>query len=689
MKETEKTKIILESLAAEYLFGSTFLLLYLCEAKKQLAFYKSFYGKEKAQNLPTQFFEGFKLALVALLHRVVSQAIEAPESIGVRRSKKIDWAYHFGSEGQSTIHKLPNLSAQGILITNLLTFRKKILESKNWDSLWEATESLRDFFYPFQEIFLSCYCGKIQKSDEDLNPENALRTKLPALILIFMNDERNLHLAFNEMYRLNPSHAPLERYKTRLESKEVRTNEDPLQFLKEDVLESRGSFFENVDIAGIFLEGFKFANISLWRLVLGDHDFGKSITLFRDVETAESWTAFVEAFDKLNEEIVSLFERANRTNETDLIFVKKVPTDLSRKLIVPLEKTKARRIEISDVLNHRPAKVISFEGSNGVSQFCTVLLGLVNQHRRGIMKEKAQVVEFIHKQKYRGNDYSYGLFIPTSSNIADYSRWWIFYRCATDHSGYGSSCLAQVRAYLESLRPHIHFRKFTINEETFFDYLKSDYIKFIEAESRRATDDNNLLRGAFLELLVALIFVKLGFNVKLRHKSKLLRGKEIDIVATKQNAETDLIYIVECKERSLTADIEEFDRISQVILAKKRENGKGFISFTPSDAMHVIIEEFERRRLRPLKSKLREFAAEINHHYTEKTKIIGVLATTELFEDSKQISPDIELWTYWTLKRKFQETNIDKSFIEIIECYLAGKVARPIIDMNFFKDYLE
>jgi hypothetical protein len=689
MKKTGKAQIKLESLAAEFLFGSTFLLLYLCEGKKQLAFYNWFYSKENEGKLPTQFFEGFKLALTALLHRLVSQTIDFPESIGVRRSKKIDWAYHFGSGDRSTIHKLPNLSAQGILITNLLTFRKKILESKNWNSLWEVTESLRDFLHPFQEIFLSCYSGKIDQSDEDLSPENALKTKLPALILIFMNDENNLRLAFNEMYRLNPPFARLEHYRMPLEPEESKVNENPLQFLHEKILKSRGSFFEAADKAGIFLEGFKFANISLWQLALEDNEFANSTNLFRDIQTAKSWTAFDETFEKLNSEIVSQFEKTNRTNETNLILAKKVPADLSHKLIVPLEKTKIRQMKMSDVLNHRPAKVISFEGANGVSQFCTVLLGLVYQHKLGIMKERAQVVEFIHKQKNRGNDYSYALLIPASSNIADYSKWWIFYRCATDHSGYGSSCLAQVRSYLKNLKPYIHCKKFAIDEKTFFENLKSDYIRFIETESRKEADDNSLLRGAFLELLVALIFAKCGFGVVLRHRSKVLGGKEIDVIATKYDGKTDLIYVVECKERSLTADPEEFDRISQDIFAQARENGKGPFSITPSDAMHKIIEDFESEKLALLKTKPKEFAAEINHQYTEKTKIIGVLATTELFEDSSQISPNIELWTYWTLKRKLQETKIDKSFIEIIESYLAGTVAKPMIDMHFFKDYLE
>lgn len=689
MKKSDRVEVKLDSWAAECLFGSTYLLLSLCEGERQLTFYRQFYGEKKNKKLPTKFFAGFKLALTALLHRIVSQIIEAPESIGVRRSEKIDWAYHFGSEQKSTIHKLPNFSAQGVLVTNLLTFRKRILESKNWNTLWEATESLRDFLHPFQEIFLSCYVGKIDQSDETLSPENALKTKLTEVILVFMNDENNLRLAFKEMFRLHPQTNRLEQYKISLEPKESKTDDNPLQFLHEKVLKSRVSFFEAADKTGIFYEGFKFANISLWQLALGDKEFAAFVDLFRGIQKTKSWTAFDEAFNELNRGIVSQFEKKNRTNETNLVLVKKVPGELNRKLIVPLEKKKKVPMQLPDVLKHRPAKVVCFEGSNGAAQFCTVLLGLVYQHKLGIMKEKAQVVEFIHKQKPRGNDYSYALFIPTSSNIADYSKWWVFYRCATDHSGYGGFCFAKIRSYLKSLKPFIRCRKFAIAEESFFGHFKSDYIRFIEKECRKATDANSSLRGAFLELLVALVFVKCGFRVLLRHRSKLIGRKEIDVIATKQDRETSLIYVVECKERSLTADAEEFRRITDEIFKKAQEDGKGFCNVSQSDAMFKIIEDFENEKLTPLRANLQEFAEEINYPYKDYTKIVGVVATTELFEAPTQISPNIELWTYWTLKKKLQEAKIDKSFVEIIENYLTGTVGGPIADLNFYKDYFE
>lgn len=677
----------LNSWAAECLFGSTYLLLSLCDRERQLKFYREFYYKDG--KLPTHFFHGFKLAFATLLYNIARQTIQAPEIIGVRKSKKIDWAYHFGSNEKSSLHKLPNSSAQGVLVTNLLTFRKKILESKNWDSFWKTIESLQDFLYPFQEIFLSCYVGEIDQSDEVASPENALKTKLPEVILIFMNDANILRLAFNEMYRIHPQTKRLDQYKIPLDPKRSQTDEDSFDFFHEILHKSRAKYLETSDKGAIFLEGFKFANISLWKQALEENEFANSIHLFKEIQKSTSWTAFDEAFDKINSNVVSQFEKKNKTNKTNLVLVKKIPNSLIHKLVVPIEKPKSVKKQLSDVLNHRPAKVISYEGSNGASQFCTVLLGLVYEHKLGIMKEKVQVIEFVHKQKIRGNNYSYGLFIPTSSNIADYSKWWIFYSCATDHTGYGGSCFAQICSYLKSLKPFIHYKKFSINEKKFFEHFKSDYIKFIEKECRKVTDQNSSLRGAFLELLVALIFVKSGYNVRLRHRSKLLGRKEIDVIATKQDGKTDVIYVVECKERSLTADSEEFHRISNEIFTKAKENKKGFISASQADAMYKIIEDFENQKVTPLKIKSQEFAKEIHYSFTENTKVIGLVATTELFDTPTKISQNIELWTYWTLKKKLQENKIDKSFIKIIENYLNGTVGRPISDLNFYKDYFE
>lgn len=687
MKQRSKAELWLDSRSAEWLFGSTNMLISLCEKQAQLEFFRQLYGRQEAEELPNQLFAGFKLAFIALLHRIITQVINAPQSLGIRRSEKMDTAYFFGANERS-IHQLPNLSSQGIFVENMLIFRKKILESKEWNTFWMETEALRDHLNKIMAVFLSCYIGKIADSKEALSPEDALKTKLPEVLLIFMNDENKLELAFKEMYRLNPASVRLEQHKMPLERKEAETNEDPFQMLNELLLNSRQSFMEVSARVELFLEGFKFANVALWKLALGEQEFGKQLEQFGAIQGATSWSEFDEAFEKLNAGIVSEFEEKKSSKQVSLVLAKKVPIALRRQLIVPLEKQKAIQVKLSDVFDHRPAKVVGFEGSNGAMQFCTVLFGLVYQHSLKFMQEKPKVIEFVHKRRY-GNDYSFAVLMPASSNNADYSRWWVFYRCATDHSGYGGSCFAYITSCLKGLKGLIRCRKFAIDEEAFFEHFKSDYIQFIEKECRKATDDNRLLRGAFLELLIAQIFVNNGFKVRLRHKSQLLGGKEIDVVATKQDGETSIIYVVECKERSLTADTEEFDRISKELFEKSREERKGVFSVSHSDAMFKIIEDFQTEKVTPLQAKLKEFAEEIRLPYEGDIKLVGLVATTELFETPTQVLPDVELWTYWTIKKKLQETKISKSFLEIIEKYLEGNIGMPIADLHFYQDYFD
>jgi hypothetical protein len=108
VKNKEKLKQKLVSLSAEYLFGSLYLFQHLTEFERVIAFYKKFYDQPKSEELPRDFFEGYKLALTSLLHQIITIAIQNPELIGIRGSEKIDWAYSFGSDDKSSIHKLPD-----------------------------------------------------------------------------------------------------------------------------------------------------------------------------------------------------------------------------------------------------------------------------------------------------------------------------------------------------------------------------------------------------------------------------------------------------------------------------------------------------------------------------------------------------------------------------------------------------
>jgi hypothetical protein len=64
LKNQEKLKKKLVSLSAEYLFGSLYLYQHLTEFEKVITFYRKFYDQPKSDELPRDFFEGYKLALI-------------------------------------------------------------------------------------------------------------------------------------------------------------------------------------------------------------------------------------------------------------------------------------------------------------------------------------------------------------------------------------------------------------------------------------------------------------------------------------------------------------------------------------------------------------------------------------------------------------------------------------------------
>jgi Holliday junction resolvase-like predicted endonuclease len=603
---------------------------------------------------------------------MITIAIQDPELIGIRGSEKIDWAYSYGSDDKSSIHKLPNRTTQGIFVKNLLSFRRSILESKNWPELRTEAETLRDFLLPLKEIFLCCYKG-VLKNGKIVEVDETLKVKIPGILLIFLNDENNLAKAFSEMYRTQKSG------RIRLE--------DFAYDLADQLSET---FNENALMKNqVLFSGFRFANLALWYYVLGDTIFNKYIEIFHKLKEAPDWKEFDLLFEKINDQIIFGFEKEHQSNFIDFTIEVKIPRALRVKLTVPIEKTKATRILLEEVLNHRPAKAVSFEGPAGFTNFQTVLLGLIGRQMIKELKEKAQIVEFVHRRGKSKNYYSYGLFLPTYLAMGDASIWWIFYGVATDYSGAGRHYYLLIHRLLDAYKPFIRCRKFSIPENDLLTYLKSDYLTFIEKECNQAREVNWLLRGAFLELLVATYFSKKGFKILLRHKSKII-GKEIDVVAIKHSSKMNLIYLVECKERSITSESSENKRLEEKLFKKLRKTTKGDICFGPTDLIVEAINEFVDKCYSPLKEKLPLFINEIGIRKAENSKLIGILATTENCVAPKtKMLQGIELWTWWTLKDIILKEKISRSYLEIIQKHLEGEVGRPIQGFDFNKDYFD
>jgi hypothetical protein len=169
------------------------------------------------------------------------------------------------------------------------------------------------------------------------------------------------------------------------------------------------------------------------------------------------------------------------------------------------------------------------------------------------------------------------------------------------------------------------------------------------------------MRGALLELIVALYFVNQGFQVFVRHKSRVL-GREIDVIAKKQKKNFNLIYVVECKERSISASADEFDRYARVILDEMIAKSAGPVGVSKYDTIMRMLQDFEKDYVKLLQERLPEFVREIAPNHKGIVRLKGVLATTELYEAPVEFSPDIEFWTWWTLREKLTQERVNKSF---------------------------
>jgi len=656
----------LPNLGIDYAYGSIELIKILNEVDVFKDFYREYAREEPSDEL----FQGYKFAILAALHRIIDEFVSSPDDIGVEPDEVIWNAYNWGPFQDSSVQSLPRDSSHGILLNNLLILRKQIISSDNWEDLKKNLFDVIDFLLKIENIFTKFYVGKSRTDEKIVDPTELILKKLTTVLLIFLNDGHKLTQSYYEMYR-SPKNVDSDIDLRRLTRK---LGKSPL----EDTME-----FDEIDKHSIFLLGFKMANLYLWKKILGDESFNKFKTVFKKLYKANDWSEFDLLFGKINEKVCQFIEKGDVL--FDYSFIKKadITQDIIKDIISPLdEKLIQREIDLKSKLLFRPVSYVNYDAS-GALNFIVVLLGLVHAQIIQYMKEKAKVVELVHEDK-PGNNYSYAIFLPCSGTISDSSRWWIFFRCATDYSGQGGFNHMIIHKFLDKYSEYVDFSKYAVDEDEFRNYLRSDYIKYIEKQTKEAIDINSGLRGAILELLVSSYFWKKNFEVYPRYKANFL-NKELDIVAIDRNTKT--IYVVECKEKSITIDSDEFDRLADEIFnIFKVENPKGEFGVGHNELTFYQL------------SKFIELINKINNDPTTLLKelnileggyrLIGILATTELFDIEAITLPDhIEFWTWWILKDKLISVGIDKSYFEILEKHMKSSISRPLRDHSYMNDY--
>jgi len=656
----------LPNLGIDFAYGSIELIKILNEVDLFKDFFSEYTGEEASDEL----FQGYKFAVLAALHRIINEFVISPTDVGVEPDEVIWNAYNWGPYQESALQSLPRDSSHGILLNNLLLLRTRVISSGNWEELKKNLYDVLDFLFKIENIFVKFYVGKGRTDDKIIDPTVLITRKLPSVLLIFLNDGGKLTQSYYDMYR---------------SPKNVDSDIDLRRFTRklggnpfDDFIE-----FDDVDKHHIFLLGFKMANLFLWKRILGDELFNKFKAVFKKLYNANYWNEFDLLFGTINDKVCRFIENENVLYDYSFIKNAEITQDFIREIISPLDENMIQKeIELKLKLLFRPVSYVNHDAS-GALNFIAVLLGLVHAQIIRYMKEKARVIELVHEDK-PGNNYSYAIFLPCSGTLSDSSRWWIFFRCATDYSGQGGFNHMIIHKFLDRYSEYVDYSPYKVDEDELRNYLRSDYIKYIEKQTKDAIDINSGMRGAFLELLVSSYLWKKKCEVYLRYEPKFL-NKELDIVAIDRNMKT--IYVVECKEKSVTVDSDEFDRLADEIFnILKAENPRGEFGVGHNELTFYQLSKFIKL-IDKINNNLTMLLRELNI-IEDDYRLIGILATTELYDIEDINLPDhIEFWTWWILRDKLISMDIDKSYLEILEKHMKSSMARPLRDHDYMNDY--
>jgi hypothetical protein len=324
---------------------------------------------------------------------------------------------------------------------------------------------------------------------------------------------------------------------------------------------------EIVDKEQRFFEGYKLATGYLWNTLLdgGSSAHSTNATIMQ----TSSWSEFDSCYEKIQSQIINPIERDVDVFGRSPVFVAKpgaetsVPLQLVSKEEDPTVREASDAERLDRVFLSYPVRTVDHDltASNTVG-FVVALRGVAAETR-----EKVKVRKFVH-----GHHFSYAVLITSSSNIADYSTWWLFYDFCSDDSGMGSAGYREVEDSIERLENRVELEVCVIGNLPLRDYAES-HSEFTEYEAQEPDFDYkdprsvmgrkyspsfrkqlesakhtiNGLRGLMLELIVCTVLGQDGYSVGWGFENSAVLGdSEIDILAIRMQSAGAELLIVEC-----------------------------------------------------------------------------------------------------------------------------------------------
>ena len=482
-----------------------------------------------------EFFDGYLFLIIVCLRKMI-------DSISIDNSLDLeeDFIYNRAVFTGKFINDLPNSSEKIIFLKNIYNITKKVNRSKSWIELNQNLDYVNQNLFSKYEYLLE-NCLSINEKLSSYSLDNILD---------------NLAIFNSYLFLIDTSHGKPKGYISIL----LKDKLTPTYLINS----FKGYIYGLQYLFSSFL-GSEFEKTSLTKL----HQCYKPRKKLNKIEknkihyARRLWLCIDKYFPLIQEEIVEPIEKKinfrlgdyfsepvftpfaipNKNKLKELII--KIPPEPSY-----LNKSDQKSIFKQLKLNllWYPFKVLSGEYPifTGVMSFIIVLNGNVTLKSSYDIKEKVEVIRFIHPLNNAKNNYSYAILIDnlTNTGLTDYSGWLIFYNCCNDFSGFGGNSHIQAEHFISLYidKKLLNIREFRIPLDNFNKFLDENE----ERSYLRLTTQDNYeslkadIKGKFFESIVSYYLLKKGLDVKWAPKTEIA---QIDIIA--QN--DDILYFYECK----------------------------------------------------------------------------------------------------------------------------------------------
>lgn len=534
-------------------------------------------------------FEGYKFFLLTSLNCLIDSII-FDNSLELEE----DYIFYRARFVGIPVEEIPNTCEKIIFIKNIWSFNRQIRKSSNWMEIQNNLKHLDRLFVVFDNLYKT-----FKTPTKNIPKKEALIILTQFYTYIFLNDT-------SRGYPLGSILSPIT---------ELTKNEDYLKKAFKGYLYSLqyiwfnllGENFKNSCVKNLHkaseiypidakLKDFnlprtgdnikeinKVPEKSMMKISSKLTNFSKK--MFKQLNGVDDrelklkeWFALDNFFSKIQNEIIEPIEndlKVDLGNEPLLVLPNQIDKSIFKQFLSKgnlkepeyLKKNdkKSRKKRLDCQMLWYPVNILDsqqFVMFNGVPAFISTLIGSVQLHKYYENDEKVLIRVFKHPVAKEKFDYSFGLFIELSSWIADYSGWLIFFKCATDYSGFGGSALAEAKSFIDKYVKDgvAEVKEIIVDKNLFKEYLTEKSIstafdKIIQltpfgkneklsiSELQEKTENfMGDAKGKFFEYVFYKWITENG-KYKDTKCDFYLKGEQIDCMATEENE----INVFECK----------------------------------------------------------------------------------------------------------------------------------------------